>query len=166
MFTLGDGSIVKKGMTIILGRGLPKEYGRPGKEFKVVVIGGDHDAVGIKSETEMPSWHDLDGYLNHYGYGFWLSNSDLEHYTAKDYHRKFTVCKEVTHKGVSLKGKDCKYLFRTITGEYMVEFKDNVGGLSGDGRGKAGHCLAIKRECLAETKSKTVKAKKAENDNF
>jgi len=56
----------------------------------------------------------------------------------------------------NLKDLPCKIVFPIGTShDVMVEFDEDIGGCSGDGHGKQGHCVVIdKRSLIKETKRK------------
>lgn len=111
------------------------------------INGSGEVAVGMDFEvSHNAKYHDLDGMVK-FGHGYWLTPNRLLSESS------FILLQEkiVLKPGIKLKEKDIgnkqgrilKYFFRT---EYvMVELSENVEGCSGDGLGKAGHCVILEK---------------------
>ena len=106
-------------------------------------------------------YHNLDGLVKQ-GHGYWLTPVQLLSDSS------FTLLQEdvVLCPGVTLKeknignkqGRILKHL--SNTGYIMVELLENIEGCSGDGLGKAGHCVILKKN---KVNFKRDKHKKEEN---
>jgi hypothetical protein len=104
--------------------------------------------IGVHFETSYrEKYHDLDGTVKH-GHGYWLTPSQL----LSD--ASFTLIQEnvILQSGIKLKERDIgnkqgRILKHFSNAEYiMVELLENVEGCSGDGLGKAGHCVVLKKD--------------------
>lgn len=74
-----------------------------------------------------------------------------------------TVIKDFEVAGKNMKGEEVKVLATFTSGKVsfsLVEFKENVGGHSGDGLGKKGHCWSLPTRILKmATKKEKVEKK-------
>ena len=115
--------------------------------------------VGICFESSYHTkYHDLDGMVKD-GYGYWLTPAQLLSDSS------FILLQEdiVLKPGIKLKEKDIgnkqghilKHL--SNTNYVMVELLENIEGCSGDGLGKAGHCVILEKDRI------NFKHKKKEN---
>ena len=100
--------------------------------------------IGLVSDRPRDGWHDLDGHCKS-NCGYWVEPRELTKYYAvvKDKH---VVSANVQFKGRSLKGMGCKILSNLPKSKIFVELDENVGGASGDGLGKKGHCVVLRKE--------------------
>lgn len=104
--------------------------------------------IGMYFETfHSKKYHNLDGMVKQ-GHGYWLTPSQLLSDSA------FTPIQEniILRPGTKLKERDIgnkqgRILKHFSNTEYiMVELLENVEGCSGDGLGKAGHCVVLKKD--------------------
>ena len=118
-----------------------------GEVFKIVLINSGKDPlIGIKSDKLRLDWHDLDGHVQN-GFGLWI-NEDTLLTCFTLYHRLYEIFEDVYFKSHNLKGRKCKILSDVLSDNCMVELEENVGGGSGDGLGKNGHCVLIQKGAL------------------
>ena len=118
--------------------------------------------IGMYFETPYrDKYHNLDGIVKQ-GHGYWLTPSQLLSDSS------FALVQEniILRPGIKLKERDIsnkqgRILKRLSNTEYiMVELLENVEGCSGDGLGKAGHCVVLKKN---EVNFKKNEHKKKEN---
>lgn len=115
-------------------------------------------SIGLESDRRIESFHDLNGMTKEY-YGYFFNFSDFlkGHFVVVP--EEMLVAKSWIFKKKELKGHQCKFLGSVTDKFAYVEFKDNVGGGSADGLGKAGHCVVIPKDVLAEVKDKEANKK-------
>lgn len=141
-------------------------WGSKGSKVTVKAIKIDNPGdvlIGVCFETSYrKEYHDLDGVVKH-GHGYWLTPSQLLNDSA------FTFIQEsvILQPGIKLKEKDIgnkqgRILKRFSNTEYiMVELLENVEGCSGDGLGKAGHCVVLKNNKVNLNKTNIEKENKS-----
>lgn len=133
---------------IITEKGEDNGWGPRGSKatIKSVKLESSGDiTVGMHFQTAYSSkYHDLDGMVKH-GHGYWLSPAQL-------LNPSFILVQEnvILHPGIKLGERDIgnkqgRILKRfSNTKHVMVELLEDVKGYSGDGLGKAGHCVILK----------------------
>ena len=157
---LNDGRTLTIGDSlIIVDSSLGGPFRPVGKKFKVGALTNDGDIhIGIFSEKPVDGWHDLGGKVP-MGHGYWLGVGDVARFfdlVVTDY----VIKSSMIYKNIELKGKKCS-LLRLMSDDLMlIEFEENIGGGSGDGLGKKGHCIIVSSSMLEEAKKEKNKSGK------
>ena len=114
---------------------------------------GEEHYIGVESKCGpigMPGWDGIGAHNIHPGMGRYLS----QHHVLKMFKvkkQKMVTALDVTYYGRSLLGKKGKVIEASPdSATCMVEFEENIGGGSGDGVGKKGHCALLKKNELRE----------------
>ena len=134
------------------------------KSIKLNNGNGSDINIGMYFQTAYDSkYHDLDGMVK-FGHGYWLVPAQL-------LSPAFVLIQEeevVLHSGIKLGERDIGnkqgHILKHFsnTGHVMVELLEDVKGCSGDGLGKAGHCVILKKDKISFKKSKYKEKKKGE----
>lgn len=159
-----NGKQYHKGSRFKLSEFAAQSCGAPeGLEIDLVCV--NNGEVGIQSLSQnIPQWHELGGRVPSHR-GWWMEKQILKRCIDSDTYENqnnYEISKKLSYKGVELRGKQCKILFRTGYNTTFVEFKDNIDGCSADGLGKTGHCIAVKPMLLKRHVVK--KHKKVQNN--
>lgn len=120
---------------------------------------GDNISIGLEGPVEIcKSWHNLDGNLSdsNKNRGWWFRPSFHKYFRQLPI--EFIVTSGYKYKNNDLSGKKCKSLL-ALRDKMLVEFEEMVGGSSGDGLGRRGHCLVIEEKYLEENVKKKSKNK-------
>lgn len=130
--------------------------GSVGEHLTIGIISNDkaeETQIGLVCDSPRSRWHDLEGRCKSHC-GYWVSVNKVYSGTvpaATDY----TVKSNFIFKHHNLRGKSCRQLGVLENGRSaLVELEENVGGGSGDGLGKHGHCVLIPAELLIAGKQK------------
>lgn len=129
---------------------------------QIIPIDNTNCHIGFITQNPVKGWtSEFDGYD---GYGTLWPISKI--------HRSFTQMNGLTKESKVIRGdflfkkrnlKDlpCKIVF-PIGNDYdvMVEFNEDIGGCSGDGQGKQGHCTVVDKRSLVKDKSSLIKKMK------
>jgi hypothetical protein len=135
---------------VITKKGEARGYGPAGSRAVVRQItdnGGEN--IGMEFEDNWSGdYHNMNGLLDG-NRGYWIRHSDL---LSSGFFSQVNIDKVVKSdyifKGKNLKGKKVKVLARLDKEHVMAAFEENIGGCSGDGKGKAGHCVVMRNEAL------------------
>ena len=139
---LFDGMPVKVGSYLEV---INPDFCRTGATIRVKTIIGKGDCVeiGIYSNIAQPGWHDLDGRVSN-GHGYWMDRKSFVRFLRPKDILKYVVSGDIKYKNISLKGMRCKILHSNYNDTHcFVELEKDVGGGSGDGTGKKGHCIVL-----------------------
>ena len=125
---------------------------------EIIPIDNTDCHVGLVSAKKVSGWSShFEGYDGYYG-TLWPISKVHEYFMP---HMQFlkeakVVKGDFLFKKRNLKDLPCKIVFPIGTShDVMVEFDEDIGGCSGDGHGKQGHCVVIdKRSLIKETKRK------------
>ena len=170
--------ITRKGITIKVGDiarltelAERSGCGTKGLKIKIAVIMLDdaYDGgtkIGIQSFIEIPNFHNLDGLVPR-NTGWWLTSDEvfcgfLKQITTPSKY----ILKDFVYRGNNLKGKKCKILGMLSNNDYMVEFEEYIGGLSGDGLGQMGHCIPVPFSFIEEETTQKKKTHKGIKNHF
>ena len=156
---LKDGRTLTVGDSlVIIDNSLGGPFHPVGKKFKVGALTNDgHIHIGIFSEKPIDGWHDLGGKVP-IGHGYWLGIDDVARFFDL-LTTEYVIRNSMIYKNIELKGKKCS-LLRLMAGSLMlIEFEENIGGGSGDGLGKKGHCIIVSSSALEEAKKEKKKSK-------
>ena len=116
--------------------------------LKIFRRGDDGLHLALYSEEERDDFHDLDGNVDH-GHGWWVQAKDLEGNFSPAGPVK--VATDFKFKGKNLNGMKGRVIAHLKdSGHLMLELTENVGGSSGDGMGKKGHCILIEKRLTRE----------------
>jgi hypothetical protein len=135
----------------ITKRGERRGWGPKGSKalIKTIKIDDSGDAlVGMYFETAYgENYHSLDGMVKQ-GHGYWLSLPQLLSDSAFTFEQEnITLQPGIKLKERNIGNKQGRILKHFSNTEYiMVELLENVEGCSGDGLGKAGHCVILKKD--------------------
>lgn len=153
-----NGEIVRTGM---LFESIRSEFEGiligPGTKVTVVSVGPR--SIGVQANAPIPGWNDLNGEIPN-NTGLWITTLNFFSYYKKVGHHKITIVKECSSGQSDLKGKTGKVLDNNCDGLF-VEFEEDIGGISFDGLGKAGHCAFIPKDCAEYINKSNRKVKKA-----
>lgn len=148
------GKLFRVGLTATVNRyGAEAGFAERGERVKISVLkkDGDEVLIGISGERH-GSWHNLDGNVAD-KCGYWLRSQEAYDYLTIDATvDKYIKC-DLKFKGKNLKGMDCKIL-TSLQDAFIVEFDENIGGISCDGLGKRGHCLPVSPSVLGNRSEK------------
>lgn len=158
MFTVGM-NIITKSKANFIGS-------IPGEKLKIasIIDDGGLILIGISGRPR-EEWHDLNGKLSEGEMGYWLEIYEMVKYFVIDEGQTKRIKQDLMFKGRNLKDKECKILTTIADDSYIVEFEVNIGGISCDGLGKAGHCLPVSSNVLDNKKEKTENVKKGKLKN-
>ena len=117
--------------------------------------------IGICGKSR-DGWNDLDGEVPP-GCGYWLGPEEAYRYLEMENNTQkyIRTDRSLEFKGKSLAGKKCKVLatIQDSDSVCIVEFEENIGGISCDGMGKRGHCLPVKMNFITDKKPEEKKNK-------
>ena len=152
--------------TLKLGEGLVCVKSRPGLPVHIGLVcqiaafeeyeGDDGDEeieVGLKVSEPRPEWNDMGG-LTQPNCGWWFTTRNIKACFVKlgvNIGKDLCIKKDFLYKNVNLKGKKCKVLNTGVEG-ILLEFEECIGGSSGDGMGRHGHCLLVEEALLTDDK--------------
>jgi len=148
-FSTGDRIVVNS-------EGSKRGFGEVGEQLTIGAIArdkGNDTQIGIVADTRRSRWHDLDGQCDS-NCGYWISVSNA--YTGTDPAPKsYVIGGDFAFKRHNLRGKNCRQV-GVISGgaAAIVELEENVGGGSGDGLGKHGHCVLVPMSLLSVRKQR------------
>ncbi len=114
--------------------------------------------IGIRGRHR-ENWHDLDGATEN-GTGYWLELTQACEFLDMECNEPKHIKDDLQFKGRNLKGMKCKILTSIQGSAFIVEFEENIGGISCDGLGRRGHCLPVSSNILSTRPGKKEKTKK------
>lgn len=129
----------------------------PGVQVTVVSIGSS--SIGVQADTPLPGWNDLNGEVPS-NTGLWVNTTNFFSYYEEAGQHKIIIVKECSFDKSDLKGKTGKVLNQNPDGLF-VELEEEIGGISFDGLGKAGHCAFVPKDCVEYVDKPNKKVKKA-----
>lgn len=131
---------------------------KEGLQIEIVLIDNYEDKqyeIGVYAPDAPDGWHDLDEEIDEPN-GYYFSHEDFVNYFRRDNAYKilgktFYFAGSTELKGRRLTGLKCKVLKKSQS-HMLLEFEENIGGSSGDGIGKSGHCLisAYRKDYLSD----------------
>lgn len=144
---------LQKGEEFIITReGEDHGFGPAGGKASIVAILSDaHLPVGLLFENEnRKDLHNLSGRIPN-SRGYWVSEKDLL------YSNFFISVKRnvIISKGVKFGNRDLSSKPGRIVKQFsdnkhlMVELEEDIGGYCGDGMGKQGHCIMVKKDKIS-----------------
>ncbi|MEA3296170.1 MAG: hypothetical protein U9Q27_03480 [Patescibacteria group bacterium] len=150
MITLEDLQI---GMTFIITKEGEQKYGWGPEGSKAIIKAIKIDTfgkliVGMYFEKPCnPAYHSLNDLVEH-GHGYWLTLMQLlSNSSFRFLPENIILNPDIKLKEKNIGNKEGRILKHIFDTKYiMVELLDNVGGCSGDGIGKAGHCVILNKD--------------------
>ena len=122
---------------------------------EIIQNSGENTVIVVVKDQAHSSWRR--GHTLKFGI-----NNLRRYFTIDSQLKELYVSGKFVYKGKDLRGKKCKPLAVVGNSDYIVEFAEDIGGCSGDGLGKLGHCVAVDKKLLKSKKRKT-KAKGESN---
>ena len=146
---------------IVTKRGEECGFGPERSKATIKIIDQDNLNVGLEFEIRNTfKFHNLNG-LSEDGKGYWVTMKefDTKNFFVEEKKEK-VIIKNGTKLGVKdISNKYGKIIMTFSNGEnVMVELEENVGAYSGDGIGKAGHCIIVEKN--------NINFKKTEENNL
>ena len=104
--------------------------------------------LGIYSDEYKSGWHDLEGHTED-GHGWFFEDEEVRKYFK--FRTKVLIISDFEYKKENLKGLKGRIIAIIDKSDHLlVELEKNVGGSSGDGLGKKGHCLMVNRKLVKQ----------------
>ena len=153
---------------VITEKGEKHGWGPSGSKTVIKAIKVDPSGdlvIGVCFEVPYSTkYHDLDGMVK-FGHGYWLTSIQLLSESSFILLQENIVLNPNTKLGErdisNKKGRILRYLSNP---KYiMIELLENVKGCSGDGLGKAGHCIILEKDKINFKHKEINKYKEKEN---
>jgi hypothetical protein len=150
-----DGRIIHVGSSAIVTKAiLDSEYRnlmKPGEIMflrLIYVRSNNSFNMGFYSDEYKSGWHDLDGNVEN-GHGWFFEDSEVKKYFK--FKTEILIVSDFEHKKENLKGMKGRILAVVDRSNHLlIELEKNVGGSSGDGLGKRGHCLIVDKKIVKQ----------------
>lgn len=150
-----NGQIVSVGSPVVVtGEILGSQYEnllKPGEIMFLRLIYERSDNsfnLGLYSNEYKDGWHDLEGEVEE-GHGWFFNDEEVKKYFK--FKTKITIISDFEFKKINLKGLKGRILAVVDRSNHLlVELEKNIGGSSGDGLGKRGHCLIVDKKLIKQ----------------
>ena len=124
------------------------------------IIWIERNGVALQTDKEYDGWLSFDGDLEE-NTGYLINHKAFlkcfEAITFSSLER--TVGVAIKHKGIDIKNRKCTIISEGDSNDVLVEFDEDIGGNSGDGVGKQGHCLLLNKDVFHKEKPKSKEQK-------
>ena len=122
--------------------------------------GDEEIEVCLQSSVPFADWNDGGG-ITPPNCGWWFTTRDISACFTRigaNIGKDLCIKKDFLYNNINLKDKKCKVLTSGAEG-ILLEFEENIGGSSGDGLGRCGHCLLVEEQLLMDDKIEAAERK-------
>ena len=120
--------------------------------------GGPGTKIGIIADERSDHFHTLDGMAPERK-GYWLTLEEAFAYLDLVQLKQQYIISDVIYRKTNLKGMKCNIISSIGENDYMVELEEDIGGSSGDGMGKKGHCIPVPTKIVGSKATKEKQKK-------